>query len=195
MNEEIYASETGEDFHEVLTSILQKETKKLEEAFSEVMLFIKVSSGLDPSLDVKLHWIGSFNTVEFIENLPKLKNKAPQVYAFMFDGYGDIINKSKRLIAKLKLQDLPIPNIQVIYNNSVPHYESVLQYGICTPGEKAIWLYEKYSNEADSEFQLNRHLKSEILILVDICEVLTRTFYVYLTTILEGVESVAKEKT
>lgn len=44
---------------------------------------------------------------------------------------------------------------------------------------------------SDSEFQLNRHLKTDILILVDICEVLTRTFYVYLTTILENV---AKEK-
>ena len=188
MSQEKHVSETKEDFYKALAPILQKRAKELEDIFSEVMLFIKVSSGLDPSLDVKLHWIGSFNTVEFIENLPKLKNKAPQVYTFMFNAYGDIVNKGKRLIAKLKLQDLPIPNVQVIYNNSVPHYESVLQYSICTPGKKGVWVYEKYSTEADSEFQLNRHLKADILILVDICEVLTRTFYVYLTAILKGIK-------
>ena len=164
MNQEKYTSGTKEDFHKVLAPILQKRAKELEDVFSEVMLFIKVSSTLSSSLDVKFRWTASFNIVEFIENLPKLKNKAPQVYAFIFDGYGDIINKSKRLIAKLKLQDLPIPNIQVIYNNSVPHYESEMKYSIYTPGEEATWIYEKYSNEADSEFQLNRHLKADIYI-------------------------------
>ena len=191
MDKDIHFSGVKEDFHKAFTSILQKEAKKLEDVFNEVTFFIKVSSSLDPSLNVKLYWAGSFNLMEFIENLPKLKNRVPQVYTFMLDEYGDIINKGKRLIAELKLQELPIPNVQVIYNNSVPHYKAEMKYSVYTPSEEAAWMCEKYSNKADSEFQLNRHLKTDILILVDICEVLTRTFYVYLTTILK---SVAKER-
>ena len=66
--------------------------------------------------------------------------------------------------------------------------EAEMKYSIYIPGEEATWMYEKYSTEADSEFQLNRHLKADIHILVDICEVLTRTFYVYLTAILKGIK-------
>ena len=191
MSEETYTSETEEDFHKVLTHVLQERAKELERVFSEVTLSVDISSSSGSSLDAKFRWAGNFDLIDFVENLPKLKSKAPQVYAFMFDGYGDIIDKGKRLIAKLKLQELPIPNVQVVYHN---FDEPEMKYKVYTPGEKNTWVHENYGSGADSEFQLNRYLTTERLILADICEVLTRTFYVYLTATLEGVKSVAKEK-
>lgn len=182
----------NEDVHKVLNAALQTEAKKLENVFSSVMLFVDISCSLDPSLNVKFSWCGNTNLMGFIENLPKLKSKAPELHDFMLDEYGDIIDKGKKLTAKLKLQGLPISSITVIFDD---FYRSGMKYKVYTPDEKATWVRESYSSGADLEFRLNRHLDDEKLILVDICEVLTRTFYVYLTTVLEDVKSLAKEET
>ena len=162
-------------------------TFKLKQAFSTVLSNFRIIY----LQRTQIYWAGSLHLEDFIENLSSLKDENLHTYLFLTGEYKNVINEAKRLIAKLKLQELPIPNVQVIYNNSVPHYKAEMKYCVYTPSEEAAWMCEKYSNKADSEFQLNRHLKTDILILVDICEVLTRTFYVYLTTILE---SVAKEK-
>ena len=182
----------NEDSHKVLNLELQKEAKKLENVFSTVMLFISVSNNADLSSGIKLNWTGNFNLMGFIENLPKLKSRAPELHDFMLDRYGNIIDKGKKLTAKLKLQGLPIFNITTIYGD---FYGPGMKYKVYTPNEEAEWVRENYSSGADSKFQLNRHLNDEKLVLVDICEVLTHTFYVYLTTVLEDVKSLAKEET
>lgn len=76
------------------------------------------------------HWIGELNLNAFVENLPKLEKEYPHMYKYLMQNYKEIVDKAEQLIARLKLQDLPLPSVEVEHNNSLYCHEKTIVHSV-----------------------------------------------------------------
>ena len=170
--------------------MLEVESEDIRQAFQTIVPSACIYNNISGSKGVGACWTGELYLDIFIENLPKLKVEAPYLYNYLVGDYKCVINDSKKLIAKLKLQDLPIPWVEVKHNNSSYYHKKTTKYNICVEDGPDTWdyFYNSYEDEEISEIKIReeKYLDEVGPVLIDICEALASIIYKHLTKVSEN---------
>ena len=110
------------------------------------------------------------------------------MYKHLMQSYKEIIDKAEQLIARLKLEDLPLPSVKVEHNNSVYCHEKTIVHSVYI-GDKHcdVWDYfydiDTNSDDETIEVQVNQYLDAVEPVLVGICEAIALITYNQLQSI------------
>ena len=179
MNEKIGTLISEECFYDLLENEISYEADNLIDAFKSVINLTDLYYDISCSQDSGAYWTGGLDLETFIKNLPKLKDEYPNIYRKLIEDYEGLINEAKRLIVKLKLQELPLPWVKVEHNNSNYYHEKTMKYSIYVDDiQQSIWDYFydlSIEKDTDVDFkaiqiQTETYLEKVEPILVDICE-------------------------
>ena len=167
--------------------ILEVESEDIEQAFQTIIDSARIYGDSSCFQGLGACWTGELYLDTFIENLPKLKTEAPYLYNYLEDDYKCVIDDAKKLVAKLSLQDLPIPWIKVEHDNSSYYRKKTMRYSIYAEDDYDAWdyFYITYEDEEISEIKIReeKYLDEVGPVLIDICETLAEIIYKHLTVV------------
>lgn len=155
----------------------------LVKAFGTVITLTDLYYDISYSQGSGACWTGKLDLKTFITNLPKLKKEYPYIYDYFTKDYKKTVNKAKYLIAKLKLQNLPLPWVEVDHNGSTHHYhEKTMNYFIYIEDSYyTVWDYfSEFVENNDTEtiqIQEELYLNQVEPVLTDICEAIALIIY------------------
>ena len=144
--------------------------------------------------DTQAYWTGNFYLESFIQNLDKLRVKNLNAYTFLINNYKEDITESKKLTAKLKLQELPIPSIFLYHNSHCQNFENNNTSYTIKIDNQGVWgnFYDFYKSQYAGNIikskqkataEEERYLAMVNPVIKGICDITTNTIYHYLTSV------------
>ena len=134
------------------------------------------------SCEIEKIWTDSFALNNLIRSLSELEKTYPYTYKRFTKVHKETISKSKTLIAKLKLQNLPLPWIEVTYSNSLFCGKEAFKYRTCVSDEQCSiyrYLYATRVNDsiAQVETQIRQYHNEVEPVLKDVYSILKSITY------------------
>ena len=159
-------------------------TFKLKQAFSTVLSNFRIIY----LQRTQIYWAGSLHLEDFIENLSSLKDENLHTYLFLTGEYKNVINEAKKLIARLKLQGLPIPSTSLDHNGYFSSPEKNTTSHTIIVDSQSSWKYffDLYEvphwarnavNSPNVVAEEERYLGMVSPVVTEVCEAITRAIY------------------
>ena len=158
---------------------IQKEVIRLEQVLLIIGAVASIHYIVNDSQEVKSRWVGYLDLSKFIDHLFILEHEDLKVYTELTNNHKKVIDKAKNLVIELRLQNLPIPFIEIYHNSSKGYGTGTLKY-LITVGDDSIWGYfcnhcPDSSDTIEVEKQVNEYLSKVGFISGDVCEAITST--------------------
>lgn len=161
--------------------ILPEEVKELLRVLYSILPDLRINY----LLSTEVRWVGDLHLNTFIDNLSKLENANLCTYTFLKSNYKEVIDEVKNLIAKLRLQGLPLPSVHISYSTYhdkrqegvTEHYVNIDKY-TSYRYFRNLYISERgcitNSGELEIEKQEKQYLNLVRLVLINVYEVITR---------------------
>ena len=187
MNTLTSISSSSEPFQEAFDHAIQEVAENLERPLRIIVSSIDVYFNTHNLYTTGVYWGGYIDLQVFVENLPTLEKEVPYVYSYLTDNHKEVIEKTKKLLAELKLQDLPIPQVIVTEDNSSHYPKKPSKRYIQIQGGDTVWqhFYDTCpdKNAVEVGNQAKEYLEEVKPVLVDTCEIIASTVYEHLMSV------------
>lgn len=193
MNTLTAISGSSEPFQETFDHTVQEVVEDLKRPLRIIVSSIDVYFTTHNLYTTGIHWGGYIDLQVFVENLPTLEKEAPYVYSYLTDNHKEVIEKAKRLLVKLKLQNLPIPQVIVTEDNSNHYPKKSSKRYIQIGDDTTVWqhFYDTCpgKNAIEVGNQAKEYLEEVKPVLLDICEIIASTAYEHLMSVSKSIRA------
>ena len=180
-------SGSEETFQDTFDRILQEVAEDLERSLHAVVPSANIHFTTHNLYTTGVYWVGYIDLRVFVESLPTLEKKSPYMYNYLTDNHREAIEEAKRLFAKLKLQEFPLPQIVVEEDNSSHYPKKPSKRRIQVGDDDTVWWYF-YSTHTDPNIlevgnQAEEYLKEVEPVLEGLCKMIASTSYEHLMSV------------
>ena len=128
-----------------------KKHRLMAENLTQVFRTLIPDLSIEHSGSAFLHWVGQLHLGTLTENLLKLKSEDLHVYTYLMSNHKDTIYKAKKLLGKLKSQNLPAPSVYIDHTYYHKQQQGVTEQHVHIKGSSPQQYFSRiYSRESGS---------------------------------------------